>query len=130
MAALSILSHHHFYLPGDMLMDGTVLGIRDGHIPGKKHIYTSPSIAYSSLPAYSPTYAFHSTTTGKDYHIQLVLQCRQNPGTFHVQAETVGSGRQRICSYIPNNVIEHYTEIRSSIVAYGLLIRITEQDDY
>jgi hypothetical protein len=130
MAALSILSHHLFYLPGDKLMDGTVLGIRDGHIPGKKHIYTSPSIAYSSLPAYSPRYAFHSTMTGKGYHVQLVLQCRQNPGTFHVQAETVGSGKQRICPYIPNNVIEHYTEIRSSIVAYGLLIRITEQGDY
>jgi hypothetical protein len=130
MAALSILYHHNFYLPGDMLMDGTVLGIRCGHIPGKKYIYTSPSIAYSSLPAYSPTYPFHSRTTIKNYDIQLVLQCRQNPGTFHVQAETVGSGHQRICPYIPNNIIEHYTEIRSSIVAYGLLVRMTEQNDY
>jgi hypothetical protein len=130
VAALSILSHHQFYLPGDMLMDGTVLGIRSGHIPGKKYIYTSPTIAYSSLPAYSHTYTFHSRKTRKDYHVQLVLQCRQNPGTFHVQAETVGSGDQRICPYIPNNIIEHYTEIRSSIVAYGLLIRMTEQDDY
>ncbi|CAF0979909.1 unnamed protein product [Didymodactylos carnosus] len=130
MAALSILSHHHFYLPGDMLMDGTVLGIRAGHIPGKKHIYTSPTIAYSSLPAYSPIYDFHSRTTRNDYHVQLVLQCRQNPGTFHVQAETVGNGSQRICPHIPNDIIEHYTEIRSSIVAYGLLVRIKEQNNY
>jgi hypothetical protein len=129
MAALSILSHHQFYLPGDMLMDGTVLGIRPGHIPGKKYIYTSPTIAYSSLPAYCPTYTFYSRKTRKNYHVQLVLQCRQKPGTFHVQAETVGNGNQRICPHIPNSVIEHYTEIRSSIIAYGLLICMTEQDN-
>ena len=124
VAAQSILRHRHFLLPGDKLLDSSVLGIRAGHIPNKKHIYTSPTIAYASLPVYSPSYVFHSESTRRDYQAQVVFQCRQDSNTFEVQAETIGAKETRICKFIPNHEVEYYTEVRSSIVAYGLLVRI------
>ena len=123
-AAQSILQTRQFCLPGDVLIDGTRLGIRPGHIPDKRHIYTSPSIAYSSLPVYSSAYAFHSSITNEDHEAQIALQCRQKPGTFKVQGETIGAKSKRICSFIPNEKIEYFTEARAALVAYGLLIKI------
>lgn len=123
-AAQSILETRQFCLPGDMLIDGTRLGIRPGHIPDKKHIYTSPSIAYSSLSVYSPSYEFSSSITNEDHEVQIALQCRQKPGTFKVQGETIGARSRRICSFIPNSHIEYFTEARAALIAYGLLIKI------
>ena len=82
IAAQSILTHRQFLLPGDHLLDGSKLAIRPGHIPGKVHIYTSPSIRYASLEVYSPIRSFQSPKTGKHYKAQIVLQCKQKPGTF------------------------------------------------
>jgi hypothetical protein len=127
VAARSILTHRHFYLPGDKLIDGTILGIREGHIPDQKFIFTSPTIAYSSLPVYSPSYDFYSNQNDNYYKAQLVLQCRQQPDTFKVQGETVGAKSIRLCPFIPNNVIEYFTDIRASIVAYGLLVQMNEK---
>jgi hypothetical protein len=127
IAAQSILSHRQFCLPGDRLIDGTVLGIRPGHIPDKKYIYTSPTIAYSSLPVYSPTNSFRSSKFKRVYDVQIVFQCRQKPKTFTIQGETIGADSNRICRYVPNNKVEYYTDIRPSIVAYGLLVRLEEQ---
>ncbi|CAF3859446.1 unnamed protein product, partial [Rotaria sp. Silwood1] len=94
-AAESILANRQFLIPGDRLLNGTLLGIRPGHIPGKKHIYTSPSIRYSSLEVYSVLNNFTSSS-GQRYTAQLVFQCRQKPNTFKVQRETVGKGDQPI----------------------------------
>ncbi|CAF1412830.1 unnamed protein product [Adineta ricciae] len=127
ITAQSILNNRQFCLPGDKLLDGTVLGIRKGHIPGKKHIYTSPTIAYSSLENYSERVPYYSTKTRRSYEILIVLQCRQKPKSFSVQRETVRAGNNRICPHVPNDRIEYYTEIRSSIVPYGLLLNITEK---
>ncbi|CAF0760104.1 unnamed protein product [Adineta ricciae] len=127
IAALSILKSRQFCLPGDKLLDGTILGIREGHIPGKNHIYTSPTIAYSSLKHYSERVQYYSTKTRRSYEILIVLQCRQKPKSFSVQRETVSAGNNRICPHIPNDRIEYYTEIRPSIVPYGLLLNIAEK---
>ncbi len=124
IAAQSILTHRQFLLPGDYLLDGTKLAIRSGHIPGKVHIYTSPSIRYASLNVYSPVNSFRSPKTGKLYNVQLVLQCKQKPGTFLTQRETVGWGAEPICNIISNERIEHYTNRRSSVIPYRLLIRL------
>ncbi|CAF1285276.1 unnamed protein product [Rotaria sp. Silwood1] len=124
IAARSILTHRHFYLPGDKLIDGTILGIREGHIPNQKFIFTSPTIVYSSLSVYSSKNSFYSHVDRTNYEVQMVLQCRQQPGSFQVQGETVGARSIRICPYIPNEKIEYFTDIRSSIVAYGLLVRM------
>jgi len=126
LAAQSILTHRQFLLPGDHLLDGSKLAIRPGHIPGKVHIYTSPSIRYASLNVYSPINPFKSPKTGKHYNVQIVLQCKQKPGTFLTQRETVGWGSKLICNIIPNESIEHYTNRRSSVVPYRLLIRLED----
>jgi hypothetical protein len=126
IAAQSILTHRQFLLPGDHLLDGSELAIRPGHIPGKVHIYTSPSIRYASLNVYSPTNSFKSPQTGELYNVQIVLQCKQKTGTFLTQSKTVGWGDKRICNIISNDVIEHYTNRRSSVVPYRLLIRMEE----
>jgi hypothetical protein len=102
-----------------------VLGIREGHIPNKKHIYTSPTIAYSSLTVYSPMNDFYSRQTNRNYKVQIVLQCRQMPKSFETQGETVGADATRLCPFIPNSQVEYYTEIRPSLIAYGLLVKIT-----
>lgn len=127
IAAQSILKNRQFCLPGDLLLDGTRLGIREGHIPGKRHIYTSPTIAYSSLEYYSERVDYQSPKNRRSYEILIVLQCRQEPNSFAVQRETVRAGNNRICPHIPNDQIEYYTEIRPSIVPYGLLVNITEK---
>ncbi|CAF1157240.1 unnamed protein product [Adineta steineri] len=91
LAAKSILHNRQFCLPGDKLIDGTLLGIRPGHIPDKKHIYTSPTIAYSGLPVYSTKHDFNSSKNYCAYTVQIVLQCRQKPGSYTVQGETVNA---------------------------------------
>ena len=127
IGALSIIINRQFSLPGDQLIDGSILGIREGHIPDKKHIYTSPTIAYSSSPIYSPPYEFYSQRNKKKYEAQIVLQCRQKPGSFEIQRETIGAGQKQICPFISNEELEYFTGIRASVVAYGLLIRIREK---
>ncbi|UJR14347.1 hypothetical protein I4U23_001343 [Adineta vaga] len=123
VAAQSIITHRQFCMPGDVLLDGTKLGIRPGHIPNQMHIYTSPTIAYSCGPAYSPTYEFYSTENNTKYDAQIVLQCRQMPGTFDIGPETIGAGEVQICPHVPNSKIEYFTDRRSSLLAYGLLVR-------
>ena len=98
VAARSILTDRHFYLPGDKLVDSNVLKICEGHIPGKKHIYTSPTIAYSGHQVYSTKNEFHSYKTNRSYKVQVVLQCRQDSNSFNVQGETIGAKSKRILS--------------------------------
>jgi hypothetical protein len=87
---------------------------------------TSPTIPYSSNPIYCATQKFRSPYTNKQYNAHVVLQCRQKPGTFKVQGETIGAGHQRICPIISNDRIEILTTTRAAIVPYGLLIQLTE----
>ena len=123
-AARSILAHRQFLLPGDVCDDGTMLGIRPGHIPGKCQIYTSPTIKYSSLPMYCERYTYLASN-GQRYKAKIVLQCRQQPGTYQIQGETIGSGSKPICDIIPNDRVEIFTTIRPAVVPYGLLIQLT-----
>ncbi len=123
-AARSILAHRQFLLPGDVCDDGTPIGIRPGHIPGKCQIYTSPTIKYSSLNCYCDRYRY-SASNGKQYEAKIVLQCRQQPGTYQTQGETVSSGSIPICNIIPNDRVEILTTVRAAVVPYGLLIQLT-----
>jgi hypothetical protein len=123
-AVKSIIEHHQFLLPGDQCIDGTVIRIREGHIPKKFQVYTSPTIAYSGHDIYCTSIPFRSKLTGKSYEAKVVLQCRQRPGTFKIQAETIDAGNRRLCPIIPNSEVEYFTEVRSSIIPYGLLIRV------
>ena len=120
-AAKSIIRNRQFLLPGDKCEKGTVIGIRSGHIPNKNQVYTSPTIKYSSF--YCDEYDYQ-TTEGKRYKAKIVLQCRQQPGTYTIQGETVRSGSRRICNIIPNDKIEIFTTVRAAVVPYGLLIKL------
>ena len=123
--ARSIIEHHQFLLPGDHCIDGNQISIRKGHIPGKNHIYTSPTIAYSADNVYAPSIRYRSSL-GRNYQAKTVLQCRQNPSTLQIQGQTIGAGERRLCPIIPNSEIEYFTEVRASIIPYGLLIRVFE----
>ena len=125
-AAISILKQRQFSIPGDQLLGGNFLSIRPGHIPGKQYIYTSPTIAYSSLSVYCPSYGFTSKQNQR-YRVKIVLGCRQNPQLMQIQGETVGKERERICPFIPNSRIEYFTEARASLVVYGLLLNFEER---
>ncbi|CAF1588525.1 unnamed protein product, partial [Didymodactylos carnosus] len=122
-AAKSILVHRQFLLPGDTLLDGRKLEIHREHIPGMNHFYTSPTIKYSSLSTYCPKIQFTSAN-GEKYDVRVVLQCKQKPGTFKIQRETVGYGTTPICEYISNEEIEWYSESRASIIVFGVLVHI------
>ncbi|CAF1209137.1 unnamed protein product [Rotaria magnacalcarata] len=126
VAAQSIVAHRQFLIPGDKRIDGEKIAIRPGHIDEKFHIYTSPTIAYSGHEIYCPSKRFQSNITNKYYNARIVLQCRQMPGTFQVQRETIGAGNKRICPIIPNSQVEIFTTVRASVVPYGLLIHLAE----
>ena len=126
-AAESIVIHRQFLVPGDKRIDGEQIAIRPGHIKEKHQIYTSPTIAYSSLPCYCQSVKFHSKKTNKVYLARIVIQCRQQPGTFQVQPETVGAGGKRICPIIPNSEVEIFTTVRAALIPYGILIHLDER---
>lgn len=123
-SANSIITHRMFLLPLDKTMDGVRLQIRAGHIPGEIFVFTTPTIAYAALDVYTKTYEFRSFSDGKRYQIKVALQCKQQPGTFIIQPETVNFGDTRICQYIPNDEIEWKTQNRGAIMAYGLMLHI------
>ncbi|CAF4453865.1 unnamed protein product, partial [Rotaria sp. Silwood2] len=126
IAAQSIVAHRQFLIPGDKCIDGSRIHIRPGHIKDKHEIYTSPTIAYSSHPCYCSIQKFRSKITNKLYNARIALQCRQKPGTFKVQSETIGAGHKKICPFIPNDQVEILTTTRAAIVSYGVLIQLTE----
>eukprot|EP00662_Eupelagonemidae_sp_cell21_P057984 gene57984-biopygen36884 len=91
-------------MPGDTLPDGTVLSSTKCAGRQDRCIYTSPTIRYSGLRFYATPHTFTirptdehprtplDTTDGVEMCCQMVLQCRQQPGTFSVQSrdETLG----------------------------------------
>lgn len=123
-SAKSIIEHRSLLLPGEQKMDGKDIAIRPGHIPGENFFFTTPAINYASLSTYATSYDFKSPIDKKDYYITVVLQCKQKPDSFTVQRETVGAARKRICPFIKNEEIEWKSKQRSSIIPYGILLRV------
>jgi hypothetical protein len=121
--ALSVISHGQFLLSGDTCESGRQL---NGRCP---YLYTSPTIKYSSRRAYAKPENFVALN-GKHFTAQIVLQCKQKPGTYKVQGAT-GRARfeEKLCDVIPNDQIEFYTEIRASVVPYGVTVRLVPVDE-
>jgi hypothetical protein len=113
-----ILRNRVIPIPGDELLDGTKFKdhSRDGH-----HCFTSPSINYMSNWQRSPT-KLVTLSDGKVYTVQMVLQCKQKPGTFIVQPGTPG-----LCNIISADVIEWKSNQRTTIIPNGLMIRIMKR---
>jgi hypothetical protein len=122
---------------------GEVLGVGNGHIKapfqrlnkftGKQEqfdpnqIFSSPSIAYSSLPQYATTHTIdHPSVPGEKVDVQVVFQLRQRPGSFAIGQETV-LATQAIDPHIANSELEYYTKENVGILLQGLLLKVTTQ---
>lgn len=125
-SAKSVVEHRQLLLPRDVTMTGRHIAIREGHIPGEDYYFTTPTVKYAALSCYAHSYNFKSPSTKKSYKIKVALQCKQKPGSFVIQPETVGARKrqQTICLHISNNEIEWKTQQRSAIMPYGLLLHV------
>jgi len=119
----SILREGSLLLPGDKLLDGTKL--RNAHTGGgddRIQIYTSPSVLYSELDIYTEPVAFEG------HNVRVVLQCRQNPAALSTCGETIGwkrkFGNVPISPHVENDKIECFTDSRSAVIPYRVLIKL------
>jgi hypothetical protein len=110
-------------MPGDVLEDGTKLAIRPGHIAGEEGYFTSPTIRYAELDVYA------TPTEWNGHTAKVVLQLRQQPGSYTVQPETVNwatkNGFDKIDENFNNNEVERNNTRRSTTLIYGILIKLT-----
>eukprot|EP00961_Rhodomonas_salina_P224833 3039407-Rhodomonas_salina.1 len=113
----SILRQGELLMPGDTLLNGTQLPNRLTR-GGEERVglYTSPSIKYSELDIYT------QPASWKGHKVRLVIQCRQKPGSFRAEGETVSwqgrFGDARISQHFTNQEIERFTHARGSIIPY------------
>lgn len=100
----SILDCAALMKPGDTLVNGTKL--QSTKCAGRQDevVYTSPTIKYAGLKFYAEPIKF-TTAAGVEMRGSVVLQCRQNPGTFQTQGETMGFENKwpgHLAKYCPN----------------------------
>ncbi|CAF2539307.1 unnamed protein product [Rotaria sp. Silwood2] len=121
-SALSIIKHGQFLLKGDTFENGNQLNCRC------PYLYTSPTIKYSARDAYARPIDFVASNDDR-FIAKIVLQCKQKPGTYKIQGAT-GNARHeaKICNIIPKDKIEYYTDIRASVIPYGILVRLIPVD--
>ena len=100
-------------VPGT-IVQGKVIKIKEGHIPGKKHIYSSPSFAYCCASHYSNPYPFK----GREY--KFFIQIRQKPGSFNIRDQTLP--KQIPDKYVNQNEMEYYTTDPDSIAQIGIIV--------
>jgi hypothetical protein len=110
-----ILRNRFIPFPGDALLDRTTFSdhSRDG-----QHCFTSPSINYTGNWQRSPANPF-TLSNGNDYNVQMILRCKQKPGTFIIQEGATG-----LCDIISHKVIEWKSKQRATIIPIGLMIKI------
>ncbi|CAF1476774.1 unnamed protein product [Rotaria sp. Silwood1] len=121
-SALSIIKHGQFLLKGDTFENGDQLNCRC------PYLYTSPTIKYSARNAYAKPNRF-VTSNGECFIAKIVLQCKQKPGTYNIQGATGNARREKkICNIISNDKIEYYTDIRASVIPYGVMVQLTAVD--
>ncbi|CAF0943585.1 unnamed protein product [Rotaria sordida] len=115
-----ILRNRFIPLPGDLLNDGEIFSDHSGY---EQQWLTSPSINYASDLRYSPIKTFIlPDRRGEIYTVQVVLQYKQKPGTFSIHP-----GRPGLCDIIPADEIEWMSNQRSTLIPYGLMIRMSKR---
>ena len=128
----SILDCGGLVKPGSNLLDGTVLASAKCAGRTDKVVYTSPTIKYAGLKFYAEPIKF-TTAAGVEMRGSIAVQCRQNPGTFARQGETMRFRRDKAghlkahCPDVNLAEIEWKTEAERGIIPYGLLVRVWQK---
>jgi hypothetical protein len=123
----SVLQTGQLMKAGDKLLDGSTL--RSSKCAGRQDrvFYTSPTIQYAGLKFYAEPQPF-----GDNMAASIVLQCRQKPGSFRTQGETMEFRRsnafwlqhfQREFPHVKRSQIEWKSEMNVGACPYGLLVR-------
>jgi ATP-dependent DNA helicase PIF1 len=146
----SVLQSGHLAKPGDVLLEphppiptdrapNTCTGhgcciLHSAKCAGRQDdagFYTSPTVKYAGLKFYAEPQPFG--TAG--LRASMVLQCRQQPGTFVTQGETMAFARdmpghlEHECPHVDLNSIEWKSAENVAAIPYGLLIRTFGADD-
>jgi hypothetical protein len=122
----SILQNGSLMKPGDVLMDRTILKSTKCGKRQDEVIYTSPTIRYAGKIFYAEPLSW----SGNTMHGSIAMQCRQAPGTFTPQGETMQFERRmpghlkQHCPHVDLGTIEWFTKANTSIIPYGLLVRV------
>ena len=128
-------------IPGDTLLDGTTLKSKKCAGRQDKVFYTSPTVRYAGLKFYAEPQDW-TAADGTLMQASIVLQCRQKPGTFREQGETMGfegtwpGHLARTCPHVDVDAMERTSKQTTGAIPYGLLIRVWpkkgdfEQENY
>ena len=82
--------------------------------------FTSPTIAYAAQHHYATPLRFTSPVDKVVYLVQVVLRCRQMPGTFVEQGGTVNNGPVPL----PAEGMEWKTSQRGTVIFDGVCLRL------
>eukprot|EP00656_Telonema_subtile_P001295 TRINITY_DN10592_c0_g4_i3.p1 TRINITY_DN10592_c0_g4~~TRINITY_DN10592_c0_g4_i3.p1 ORF type:complete len:867 (-),score=296.48 TRINITY_DN10592_c0_g4_i3:122-2722(-) len=123
----SILDCGQLLKPGDTLLDGTVLGSTKCAGRQDKVYYTSPTINYAGLKFYAEPQRFN-TEDEEEMAGCMALQCRQKPGTFKTQGETMGFDDwpgylAKHCGEVSLSELEWRSKANAATIPYGLMLR-------
>jgi hypothetical protein len=126
----SVLQCGQLMKAGDILLDGTTLHSAKCARRQDKVFYTSPTIKYAGLKFYA-----EPQRVGGGRRASIALQCRQKPGSFETQGETMRFAREmpghlgRACPHVDLRTIEWKSGNNVAAIPYGLLIRTFGADD-
>ncbi|PFX18848.1 Neuralized-like protein 4 [Stylophora pistillata] len=120
---------------GDVALGGRKLSEVDGHFNDNrkptgfdtKQIFVSPSVRYSGHNCYAKPKSFTHPSTNKTYSTKAVLQLCINPDSYQVGPQTIGATAE-IDPKFSNQEIEWSTKERGSIILYGLLVKLDEEN--
>ena len=123
----SILNSGLLMKSGDVLLDGSKL--KSSKCAGRQDevFYTSPTIRYAGLKFYAEPQRFD--TGGKEMAASIALQCRQLPGSYEAQGETMrfSSWPGHLASTCPHTnlqTVEWKSERNIGTIPYGILVRV------
>jgi len=116
-AVASVLVHHSMALPGDTLLDGTVLKIPEGHIHGKNYIFGSPCLSYC-------VYGYGNICQFQKYKIMFVLQLRMKPGSYFEQKDTLNYPLNVYHISFSNDKIEWVNSSRDTVIVTRIWMKL------
>ena len=125
----SVLDCGGLMKPGSTLLDGTKLTSEKCAGRQDEVVYTSPTLMYAGLKFYAEPVKF-TTPEGDEMRGSIALQCRQRPGSFEKQGETMRFRRDRPahlaqhCPHVNLAEIEWKTEAERAVIPYGVVVRV------